>query len=54
MLLLFLLVLLLLFFCVPVFVSVFFPSRDSNMISIGIVEFRYYVPVIIPVNLGKP
>ena len=37
---------LLLFFCV------FF--RDSNMISISTVEFRYYVVIIIPVNLGKP
>ena len=46
MLLLFLFVLLLLV------VVVFF--RDSNMISIGIVEFRYYVVIIILVNLGKP
>ena len=46
MLLLFLFVLLLV--CVCVF------SRDSNMISIGKVEFRYYVAIIIPVNLGKP
>ena len=45
MLLLFLFVLLLLV------VVVFF--RDSNMISIGIVEFRYYVVIIILVNLGK-
>ena len=29
-------------------------SRDSNMISIGTVKFRYYVAIIIPVNLGKP
>ena len=28
--------------------------RDSNMISIGTVEFRYYVVIIILVNLGKP
>ena len=34
--------------CVCVF------SSDSNMISIGTVEFRYYVAIIIPVNLGKP
>ena len=31
-----------------------FFSRDSNMISIGTVEFRYYVAIIIPVNLVKP
>ena len=49
MLLLFLFVLLL---CVCVFL--FFFSRDSNMISIGTVDFRYYVAAIIPVNLGKP
>ena len=42
MLLLFLFVLLLLVF-------VFLP-RDSNMISIGTVEFRYCVAIIIPVN----
>ena len=54
MLLLFLFVLLLLF-CVCVCLCVcFFFSRDSNMISIGTVEFRYYVAIIIPVNLGKP
>ena len=28
--------------------------RDSNMISISKVEFRYYVVIIILVNLGKP
>ena len=47
--------------CVCVFFFVFVSfwgegfvfSRDSNMISIGTVEFRYYVPIIIPVNLGK-
>ena len=38
-------------FLVCLFV-VFF--RDSNMISIGTVEFRYYVVIIILVNLGKP
>ena len=27
---------------------------DSNMISIDTVEFRYYVVIIILVNLGKP
>ena len=48
--LLFLFVLLLLFLCVCV--CVFF-SRDSNMISIGTVEFRYYVAITIPVDLGK-
>ena len=53
MLLLFLFVLL--FLCVWVFVFFFFfLTRDSNMISIGTVEFRYYVAIIIPVNLGKP
>ena len=31
-----------------------FLTRDSNMISIGTVEFRHYVAIIIPVNLGKP
>ena len=51
--LLFLLVLLFfvcLFLCF-VFVFLF---RDSNMISIGTVQFRYYVVIIILVNLGKP
>ena len=55
MLLLFLLVLLLFFVCfvvVVVFFSFFF--RDRDMISIGTVEFRYYVVIIILVNLGKP
>ena len=28
--------------------------RDSNMISISKVEFRYYVVITILVNLGKP
>ena len=46
MLLLFLLVFLL--FVVVVFFS------DNNMISIGTVEFRCYVVIIILVNLGKP
>ena len=50
MLLLFLLVLLLLLF---VFAFFFF-FRDSDMIPIGTVEFRYYVVVITPVNFGKP
>ena len=64
MLLLFLFVLLLLLFlCVCLFIYLFFLfffllffvfSRDSNMISIGTVEFKYYVALIIPVNLGKP
>ena len=55
MLLLFLYVLLLFFvlFFVCVSVCVFF-FRDRNMISIGTVEFRYYVVIIILVNLGKP
>ena len=48
MLLLFLFVLLLFVFCACFF------SRDSNIISIGTVEFRYYVAIIIPMNLGKP
>ena len=47
--LLLLLFVLFLFLCVCVFFS-----RDSNMISIGTVEFRYYVALVIPVNLGKP
>ena len=55
MLLLFLFVLLFLCVCVCVCVCVpFFLTRDSNMISIGTVEFRYYVAVIIPLKLGKP
>ena len=45
--------LLLLLFVLFLFLCVFF-SRDSNMISIGTVEFRYYVALVIPVNLGKP
>ena len=49
MLLLFLFVLMLLFLCV----CVFFFFRDSNMISIATVEFRYYVAIILLVNLGK-
>ena len=52
MLLLFLLVLLLLLFVFAFFVFFFF--RDSDMIPIGTVEFRYYVVVITPVNFGKP
>ena len=58
MLLLFLFVLLFLCVCVCVFFLLlllsFFLTRDSNMISIGTVEFRHYVAIIIPVNLGKP
>ena len=52
MLLLFLFLLLFLcgYACVCVFACVFFFIRDSN---IGTVEFRYYVGIIIPVNLGK-
>ena len=46
MLLLFLLVLLLFVVCVCFF------SKDSNMIYIGTVEFRYYIAIIRPVNLG--
>ena len=54
--LLFLFLLLLLFFvcvCVCVCVCIFF-SRDSNMISLGTVEFRYYVAIIMPANFVKP
>ena len=40
------------FLVVVCFFFVFF-SRDNNVISLGTVEFRYYV-AIIPVNLGKP
>ena len=55
MVLLFLFNFLLFVFCVFfVFLFVCLSSRDSNMISIGTVEFRYYVAIIIPVNLGKP
>ena len=54
MLLLFVFVLLLLCVCVCVIFLLFFLTRDSNMISIGTVEFRHYVAIIIPVNLGKP
>ena len=48
--------LLLFFFCLCVCVCLCacFLFRDSNMISIGTVEFRYYVAIIIPVKLGKP
>ena len=28
--------------------------RDNNMISISTVQFRYYVAIILLVNLGKP
>ena len=38
------------FFCV----FLFFFFRDGNMISICAVESRYYVVIIILVNLGKP
>ena len=41
-----------LFFVFLVFLLFFF--RDNNMISIGTVEFRYYVVMIILVNLEKP
>ena len=46
---LFLFLFVLSFVCVCVFFS-----RDSNMISIGTVEFRYYIVIIILVNLEKP
>ena len=54
MLLLFLFVLLL-FVCLFVcfFVCFLYFFRDSNMISKGTVEFRYYVVIILLVNLGK-
>ena len=52
MLLLFLFVLLLFVFCCCCFFYCFFTY--SNMISIGTVEFRYYVVIIILVNLRKP
>ena len=54
MLLLFVFVLLLLCVCVCVIFLLFFLTRDSNMISIGTVEFRHYVAIVIPVDLGKP
>ena len=54
MLLLFLFILLLFIVCVCVCVCVCVFSSVSSMISIGTVEFRYYVAIIIPVNLGKP
>ena len=59
MLLLFLFILLLfvcfifLFYYLFVFFS-FICFGDNNMISISTVEFRYYVVIIILVNLGKP
>ena len=52
---LFFFVFVLLFFCYCFFfvvIVVFF--RDSNIISIGIAEFRYYVVIVILVNLRKP
>ena len=39
-------------FCGRFFLCFFF--KDSNMISIGTVEFRYYVVIIILVDVGKP
>ena len=42
------------FYCFCFFVVLFFVFRDSNMISIGAVEFRYYVVIIILLNLRKP
>ena len=41
-------------FCCCLFLLFVLFFRDSNMISIGTVEFRYYVVIIIPVDLGKP
>ena len=53
MLLLFLFVLL--FVCLFLyFCFFFFVFKGSNMTSIGIIEFRYYVVIIIVVNSGKP
>ena len=44
-----------LFFCLLfLFFFFFFIFRDSNKISISTVEFRYYVVIIVLVNLGKP
>ena len=59
MLLLFLFVLLFIFlfyfsFLLFVFFLFIYFLRDSNMISISTVEFRYYVVIIVLVNLGKP
>ena len=42
------------FFIVYSFVYFFHFFRDSYIISITAAEFRYYVVVIILVNLGKP
>ena len=36
------------------FLLIFLFFRDSNMISISTVGFRYYVVIIILVNLEKP
>ena len=47
MLLLFSFVLVLFFVCVLFFM-------DTNMISMGTLEFRYYVVIIILLNLAKP
>ena len=50
-----LLLFLLVYLCVSFFlISFFIFSRDRNMISIDTIEFRYYVAIIILVNLGKP
>ena len=46
--------LLLFLFVFLLFLVFFLFFRDSNRISIGTVEFRYYVVIVIPVNLGKP
>ena len=54
MLLLFLFFLFLFVVVVVVFPFFFFFFRDSNIISIGTVEFRYYVVITILLNLGKP
>ena len=43
-----------LFHCFFLFSFYLFFLWDSNMISISAVEFRYYVAIIILVNLGKP
>ena len=58
MLLLFLFVLLLFFVGFFVFFFIFyfyfyFFFRDSSMSFVGTVEFRYYVAIIMLVNLGK-
>ena len=57
MLLLFLFALLLLVCFICLLFNIFFIFtifRDNNMISVSTVELRYYVAIILIVNLGKP